>query len=245
MWALLYRLASPSNFYRLSGQAIPWFATIALLALGVGTVWGLGFAPGDYQQGDAMRIIYIHVPAAFMSMAVYSYMAFLAVLLLVWRIKIAGMLMTLCAPIGAMMTAIALFTGSLWGKPMWGTWWIWDARLTSELILLFLYLGIMALNSALSQRSDAQKAVAILVLVGVIDLPIIHYSVYWWNTLHQTSTLSVFAKPKIAPSMLMPLLLMIVGFAFYVGWSILLKARSEILTQERKSQWVKNLVMGE
>lgn len=245
MWAFLYRLASPKYFYQLSNRVIPYLGAATLILFSVGLVWGLVFAPSDYQQGDAMRIIYIHVPAAFLSMALYAYMAFLAVLLLVWRIKIAGLLMTLCASIGAIMTTIALITGSLWGKPMWGTWWIWDARLTSELILLFLYIGIMALNSAISQRDYAQKAVAILVLVGVIDLPIIHYSVYWWNTLHQTSTLSLFVKPKIASSMLMPLLIMIIGFACYAVWSILLKAQDAILILERNSKWVRQLMLGE
>src|SRR3989338_8695031 len=182
MWKLLYQLASPKSFYRLMGLWQSWLGAIALLALMSGLLWGLVIAPADYQQGDAYRIIYIHVPAAFMSMALYGLMGFLAILLLVWRIKLAGVLLSQIAKVGAMMALLALITGSLWGKPMWGTWWIWDARLTSELILFLLYAGIIATHQAIANKDNADKLVAILTLVGLIDLPIIHYSVYWWNT---------------------------------------------------------------
>jgi heme exporter protein C len=177
-----------------------------------------------------------------MSLAIYTYMTFLAILVLVWRIKVAALLMVPCARIGALMTFLALITGSLWGKPMWGTWWIWDARLTSELILLFLYLAIIALNAALTEPNKSGKLLAIFILVGFIDLPIIHYSVYWWNTLHQGQTLSVLAKPKIASSMLYPLLLMIAGFFTYFLWCLLLMARNALLLKEKRSKWVKQLI---
>jgi len=242
MWKLLYQFASPKIFYNLSGRVIPWLAVSTLLILGGGMCWGLLFAPPDYQQGDAFRIIYVHVPSAFLSMAIYAWMGFLAVLLLVWRIKMAGMLLTMCAQLGACMAFLALATGSMWGKPMWGTWWVWDARLTSELILLFLYGAILATASAYQNKEQGDKMVAILTLVGLVDLPIIHYSVYWWNTLHQGSTLSVFAKPKIHASMLYPLLMTLLGLSLYCVLVILLKARNELLLRERRQSWVRVLV---
>ena len=239
MWKLLYQLASPKFFYSFSGRLTPCLAVGALVTLLVGIVWGLAFTPPDYQQGDAFRIIYVHVPTAFLSMMLYAWMGFLAVLLLVWRIKIAGLLINIVAQIGLSMAFLALVTGSIWGKPMWGAWWVWDARLTSELILLLLYAAILATHYAIKDKEDGDKIIAILTLVGVLDLPIIHYSVYWWNTLHQGSTLSVFAKPKIDGSMLYPLLLTIVGFFLYCLWIILEKARQELLIREKRQSWVK------
>jgi len=244
MWNLLYQLASPKSFYQLSGRTIPWLAVSALLILSAGIVWGLVFAPPDYQQGDAFRIIYIHVPSAFLSMALYAWMGFLAVLLLVWRIKMAGMLLRIVAQLGACMAFLALVTGSIWGKPMWGTWWVWDARLTSELILLFLYGAILATANAWQDKDQGDKIIAILTLVGLVDLPIIHYSVYWWNTLHQGSTLSVFSKPKIDVSMLYPLLITLVGLSLYCMLVIVLRARNELLLRERRQSWVRALVEG-
>jgi heme exporter protein C len=238
MWNFLYQLASPKNFYQVCVRSAPCLFFGALVLLSLGMVWGLVFAPPDYQQGEAYRILYVHVPSAFLSVALYAWMGFLAILLLVWRIKIAGMLLHLIAQVGACMTLLALVTGSIWGKPMWGTWWVWDARLTSELILLFLYLAILATYYSVSQKEAADKMIAILTLVGVIDLPIIHYSVYWWNTLHQGATLSVFAKPKIDSSMLYPLLLTLVGFFLYALWIIMAKAGSLVLQRERKQSWV-------
>jgi len=242
MWKLLYQLASPKTFYQLSGRWTPWIAVSAFLILTLGILWGLVFAPADYQQGDAFRIIYVHVPSAFLSMALYGWMGFLAILLLVWRIKIAGVLLTICAQLGARTALLALVTGSIWGKPMWGTWWVWDARLTSELILLFLYGAILATAHAYQNKEQGDKVVAILTLVGLVDLPIIHYSVYWWNTLHQGSTLSVFAKPKIHSSMLYPLLMTLIGLSLYCLLVILLKTRNELLMRERRQSWVKVLV---
>lgn len=244
MWKLLYQLASPKSFYTLAGRLTPWLARGAWCALVIGMIWGLAFAPPDYQQGDAFRIIYVHVPSAFLSMALYGWMGFLAILLLVWRIKMAGLLLSLVAELGAWMAFLALVTGSIWGKPMWGTFWVWDARLTSELILLLLYAAILATFQAVKNKEDGDKIIAILILVGLLDLPIIHYSVYWWNTLHQGSTLSVFAKPKIAASMLYPLLLTIFGFFLYSLWFILEKARNEVLLREKRQSWVKMLFEG-
>jgi heme exporter protein C len=244
MWNFIYQLASPKSFYRISGTILPWLKCSTLALFAVGILWALIVAPADYQQGDAFRIIYLHVPAAFMSLAIYAYMAFLAVLVLVWRIKMASLLIPQCAFIGAIMTFLALVTGSIWGKPMWGTWWIWDARLTSELVLLFLYLGILGTNSAILRQSQAQKAVAILTLVGFVDIPIIHYSVYWWNTLHQGASLSLMAKPKIAAPMLYPLIVMIFGFFSYFLLSLILLARIQVLQKERKSRWVQKLIAG-
>ncbi|QMT60723.1 heme ABC transporter permease CcmC [Legionella sp. PC997] len=245
MWKLLYQLASPKLFYSFTGRLTPILAVGALVTLLVGIIWGLVFTPPDYQQGDAFRIIYVHVPSAFLSMMLYAWMGFLAVLLLVWRIKIAGLLINIVAQIGLSMAFLALVTGSIWGKPMWGAWWVWDARLTSELILLLLYAAILATHYAIKNKEDGDKIIAILTLVGIIDLPIIHYSVYWWNTLHQGSTLSVFAKPKIDGSMLYPLLITIAGFFLYCLWIILEKARQELLIREKRQAWVKVQFEGE
>lgn len=245
MWKLLYQFASPKSYYRLSGRIIPWLACIALALLLMGMIWGLVFAPPDYQQGDAFRIIYIHVPCAFLSMGLYAFMGFLSILLLVWRIKLAGIMLHVVAEVGATMAFLALITGSIWGKPMWGAWWVWDARLTSELILLLLYSSILATAYAFQNKDQGEKVVAILCLVGLVDLPIIHYSVYWWNTLHQGATLSVFSKPKIEHHMLYPLLLTLFGFAFYCSVIIISKARSELLWRERRQKWVKQLIDGQ
>ncbi len=242
MWKLLYQLASPKTFYRLSGRLIPSLSVSAGLLLFVGVLWGLVFAPPDYQQGDAFRIIYVHVPCAFLSMSLYAGMGFLALLLLVWRIKLAGLMLTVVAQTGACMAFLALVTGSIWGKPMWGTWWVWDARLTSELILLFLYAAILATGHAYQNKEQGDKIMAILTLVGLVDLPIIHYSVYWWNTLHQGSTLSVFSKPKIDASMLYPLLFTLMGFALYCVVVVLLRARNELLLRERRQTWVQAII---
>lgn len=242
MWQFLYQLASPKLFFRLTQSWLAYLGTLALICLTVGMVWGLFLAPADYQQGDAFRIIYVHVPAAFMSMALFAAMAFWALLLLVWRIKLAGMMITVSAQVGASMALLELITGSIWGKPMWGTWWIWDARLTSELILLLLYLAILALSQAVKNHEQSDQLAAILTLVGMIDLPVIHYSVYWWHTLHQGATLTLFAKPKIAPAMLYPLLLTLLGFACYCAWLIFYKAGNVLLVRERRQKWVKALV---
>lgn len=237
-----HRTASPPHFYALADKLIPWLTIIFLLLLGAGLYGGLYLAPTDYQQGDSYRIIYIHVPAAWMSLFIYVLMAIMGAIALVWRIKLAEVMLISSAPIGAGFTFIALVTGSLWGKPMWGTWWVWDARLTSELILLFLYLGVISLNGAIEDKRNAARAISILALVGVVNIPIIHYSVQWWNTLHQGPTVSKMDKPSIHISMLMPLLTMAVAFKLYYAIAVLQAAKLELLRREASSQWVKNLL---
>lgn len=205
-----HKFASPQWFYWFSGKCLPYLTVISILLFAYGLIGGLLLAPPDYQQGDGFRIIYVHVPSAFLSMLTYVAMAICVLVSLIWRIKLADIMVRSAAPLGASMTALALITGSLWGKPMWGTFWIWDARLTSELLLLFLYLAYMALYNAFANPQQASKAANILLLVGVVNIPIIHYSVYWWNTLHQGSSLTL-THSDIAPSMLYPLLAMIVA----------------------------------
>lgn len=242
MWTFLYQLASPQRFYERAQRLNPWFAVLAAVCLSVGLVWGLFFAPPDYQQGDTFRILYVHVPCAFLSMSLYALMGFLSVLLIVWRIKLAGMLICIVAEVGAMITLLALLTGCIWGKPMWGAYWVWDARLTSELILFFLFAAILATHAVYDDQEQGDRLVALLTLVGLVDLPIIHYSVYWWNTLHQGATLSLFSKPKIHVSMLPPLLLVLVGLASFCAFLILYHARQVVLVRERRQHWVRGVV---
>ena len=227
--SLLYRLASPNYFYELSGQWLPWLAVATGLLFLIGLTWGLAFAPADYQQGNGFRIIYVHVPAAALSMGVYVAMAIAGGIGLIWRIKVAAMVARSCAPIGAAFTFLALATGSLWGKPMWGTWWVWDARLTSELILLFLYLGYIGLQEAIEDRDIAARAGAVLALVGLVNIPIIHYSVQWWYTLHQEATIFNLGKPAIDPAMLWPLLVMLAAYSLLAVLVVLLGTRNEVL----------------
>ncbi len=227
--ALIYRLASPNYFYELSGQALPWLAGMTVLLFGAGLSWSLAFSPADYQQGNSFRIIYVHVPAAAFSMGVYVAMAIAGAIGLIWRIKVAAMVARSCAPIGAAFAFLALVTGSLWGKPMWGAWWVWDARLTSELILLFLYLGYIGLQEAIDDWDTAARAGAVLALVGVVNIPIIHYSVEWWYTLHQGATLFKLGKPSIAPAMLWPLLVMMAAYGLLAVTVVVMGTRNEVL----------------
>ena len=236
-----HKMASPKYFYDISGRMIPWLgAGFAMLTL-AGLYYGLVKAPPDYQQGDSYRIMFVHVPAAWMSMFIYVVMAGAGAIGLVWHIKLAEVMAISSATVGASFTFLALVTGSIWGKPMWGTWWVWDARLTSELVLLFLYLGVIALYNAIDDKRTAARAVAILALVGVVNIPIIHYSVEWWNTLHQGPTVTKFDKPSIHLSMLIPLLLMAVAFKFYYIMVVLMRARCEVLERERHTSWVKQI----
>ncbi len=242
MWLWFHKLGSPKFFYHISGKLLPWFGWSAFLLMVIGLYWGLIVAPPDYQQGDSYRIMFIHVPAAWMSMFVYMVMAVAGAIALIWKMKLAEVVSMHCAPLGASFTALALASGMLWGKPMWGAYWVWDARLTSELILLFLYLGVIALYAAIEDRRTASRAGAILSLVGVVNLPIIHYSVIWWNTLHQGPTVSKFSSPSIDSSMLIALLIMTAAFMLYFPAVLLLRARTEVLERERHSNWVKELV---
>ncbi len=242
MWQFFHRLASPKYFYDISGRLIPWFGGAALLLMVTGLYLGLFVAPPDYQQGESYRIMFIHVPSAWMSLFIYVVMATAGAIGLIWKIKLADVIAASSAPLGASFTFLALVTGSLWGKPMWGTYWVWDARLTSELILLFLYLGFMALQSAIEDKRTAARAGAVLALVGVVNIPIIHFSVEWWNTLHQGPTVTKFGAPSIAISMLIPLLVMAVAFMLYYATTVLMRARGEVLDRERSSSWVQELV---
>ncbi len=244
MWLYFYQFASPKIFYHRVQRCLPILWIAAVLCLVIGVVWGLIFAPADAQQKDAFRILYVHVPAAFLSMGLYTFMGCLSLLFLIWRIKLAGLLLKVVAEIGCLMTFLALVTGSIWGKPMWGTWWIWDARLTSEFILLMLYAAILAVHHAYPEGEQADKLAALLVIVGLVDLPIIHYSVVWWNTLHQGQTFSLFSKSHMDARMLPPLLWMLLGFSFYSAAMILTRAKDMLLWRERRQHWVKAFVEG-
>ncbi len=237
-----HQLGSPQYFYGFAGALAPWLLAIAAILTVWGMYGGLVTAPMDYQQGDSYRIIFIHVPAAWMSMFVYMVMAATGLVALVWRIKMAEIMAIASAPVGAAFTLLALVTGSLWGKPMWGTWWEWDARLTSELFLLFLYLGIMGLYAAIEDRRKAARAAALLALVGVVNIPIIHFSVNWWNTLHQGSTVKIVGESAIHGSMLVPLIVMTFATKFYYGAATLIRAQNLILEHERKKSWVNRLL---
>ena len=241
------KYASPVLFYPLAGKWIPWLTGATILCLGVGLYLGLFVAPTDYQQGESYRIMFIHVPSAWMSMFIYMVMAGSGAVALVWKTKISEILASACAPLGASFTLLALVTGSLWGKPMWGTYWAWDARLTSELILLFLYLGFMALEASIDDPRRAARAAAVLALVGVVNIPIIHFSVEWWNTLHQPASVTSVERvgaPAIHGSMLTPLLLMFVGFKLYFFTLVLVRMRSGILLREKHSRWVADLIQA-
>lgn len=241
-WLWLHKFGSPAYFYAFAERWATKCGVIALLLFVIGLYYGLIVAPADYQMGDSYRILFIHAPNAWMSMFVYVVMAMAATCGLVWRMKLGHAVARACAPLGASFTFCALLTGSLWGKPTWGTYWVWDARLTSELVLLFLYFGYMALISAITDRRSASRAAALLALVGLVNIPIIHYSVTWWNTLHQGSTVMKLGRPTIDIEMLIPLLIMFAAINFYFVACLLNRVRCELLTQERQTQWVKQLV---
>ena len=236
---------SPPHFYRIAGLWLPWLTGIFAILVITGLYGGLVVAPTDYQQGESYRIIFVHVPASWMSLFIYMVMAFCGIVVLVWRMKLAEVVLMSAAPIGASFTFLALVTGSLWGKPMWGTYWVWDARLTSELILLFLYLGVIGLYGAIDDKRVAGRAVAILAIVGVVNIPIIHYSVEWWNSLHQGATITKFDKPSMPMSMLWPLLVMALAFKVYFILSLFQRVRAELLHRERNSRWVEELVQSD
>jgi heme exporter protein C len=241
-WTWFHRLASPPHVYAFAQRWTKWFGALAALAMAVALYGGLVLAPADYQQKDAFRMVYVHAPSAWLSLMVYSTMAVAAAVALIWRMKVAHAAAAACAPIGAWFTVVALGTGMLWGKPMWGAYWVWDPRLTFELVLLFLYLGYMGLRAGIEDQSKADKASAVLAVVGVVNVPLVKYSVEWWNSLHQTPTVMKMGKPSMDLDMLWPLLLMFVAFALYFAAVLLTRLRAELLRRERNASWIKSVV---
>ena len=227
-----HAFANPQRFLRLARAVLPWSAAAPALLLAFGLYLALFASPPDYQQGEAVRIMYVHVPAAWMALFVYSVMAAASAAALVWRHPLADIAAQAASPIGASFTFVALVTGSLWGKPMWGTWWVWDARLTSVLVLFFLYLGHIALSRAFDDPTRGSRAAALLAVVGFVNVPIIHFSVVWWNTLHQPSSVFRMGGPTIAPAMLVPLLVMALGFTCYFVTVLLLRVRMELAARK-------------
>ena len=245
MWKWFHQLASPPHFYRISAILSPWLAVPGLALIGYGVYCGLFVVPMDYQQGDAFRIIYVHVPAAYLSLMAYMIMASAGAIGLIWRIKLSHAVAAAAAPIGAAFTFLALCTGSIWGRPMWGTWWEWgDPRMMSELILLFLYFGYMALRSAIDDTTKADKASAVLALVGIVNVVIVHFSVEWWSSLHQGQTLMKKGGPGMDNDMLYPLLANIFGFTLLFGSLLLRRIRTEVLYRERRTRWVREMVLS-
>ncbi len=235
-----HRMGSPRWFFDLSRPWLVGFLAVGVTLLGVGTVWGLGFAPPDYQQGDSYRIIYIHVPSAHLAEALYVAMGVAGIVVLVWRMKLADMFIAVTAPVGMAITGIALLTGAIWGRPTWGAWWVWDARTTSVLVLFFLYLGIVALRQAIPRADQAGRAVAVLAIVGTVNVPIIKYSVDWWLTLHQPASITFTAAPAMPPSMWVPLLINFLGFYSLVAAFVVAGLRNEVLLREADAQWVRD-----
>src|SRR5690554_5884306 len=236
-----FKYSSPKMFYPLAGKLIPWFAAAAAILAVIGMYVGFFMAPTDAQQGEGYRIIFLHVPVAWMSMFIYLVMAFWAGVGLVYNSKLSAMMASALAPTGAMFTFLSLWTGALWGKPMWGTWWVWDARLTSQLILLFLYLAFLALQSAVEDRRRADRASAVLALVGVVNIPIIYFSVQWWSTLHQGASVSLTRAPSMATVMLAGMLVMALAAWMYTITVALMRVRNIILTREHHAGWLNEL----
>lgn len=242
MWTWFHKLASPPHFYRIATLLEPWLLWPALLLLVIGLYGGLYLAPPDYLQGEGFRIIYVHVPSAFSAMFTYTLMAVASAIGLIWRIKLAFSIAAATAPIGAVFAFLALLTGAIWGQPMWGSWWEWDPRLTSTLILFFLFLGYIFLRQAMRDSRQADRASGILAVVGVVNVPIIHYSVEWWNSIHQGPSLAKLEAPSIAADMLWPLLVMIAGYQLLFFAILLTGARSKVLEREKHARWVNDLM---
>jgi heme exporter protein C len=239
-----HQTGSPANFDRFAARWTPWSFALAFIGLAIGIYGALFGVPADYQQGENFRILYIHVPCAWMSLFIFVVMAIQSFIALVWRIKICEILAMACAPVGAAFTLITLVTGSIWGKPTWGTWWTWDPRLTSELVLLFLYVGVMGLYGAIEDRRAAARAAGFLALLGLINIPIVHFSVQWWNTLHQGSTIKLIGPSTMDASMMWPLIATtLASKAWFVG-SLLQRARAMNLEQESAKDWARASVQA-
>jgi heme exporter protein C len=240
-----FKFSSPLTFYPLAGAMVPWFVAVSVV-FGLAGLWlGLLVAPTDFQQGEGYRIIFVHVPASWMSMFIYLIMAFWSVLGLTFNTRLSGMMASALAPTGAMFAFLSLLTGALWGKPMWGAWWVWDARLTSELILLFLYIGFIALTSAIDDPRRADRAGALLALVGTVNIPIIYFSVKWWNTLHQGASVSLTKSPSMASTMLIGMLCMAMCFWMYSIAVALIRVRAIMLEREGHTEWAKAILAEE
>ena len=244
MWTWFHQLASPPHFYRIAGTLSTWLLWPSVILMAIGAYGGLVLAPPDYQQGDAFRIIYVHVPSAYLSTMIYALMAVASAIGLIWRIKLAHAVAASAAPVGASFTALALASGALWGKPMWGTYWAWDPRLTSELILLFIYFGYISLRASFEDVNKADRASGVLAVVGVVNLPIIHYSVIWWSSLHQGPSIKKLDNPSIAGDMLWPLLTMILAFTLFFAAILLFRVKAEVLEREKNSRWVRDMFSG-
>ncbi len=238
----LFTFASPVRFYGLTGALLPWLWAACIVLSAAGLYMGFFVAPTDATQGESYRVIFVHVPAAWMSMVLYLVMAFWAAIGWAFNARLASMVARAIAPTGAMFTFLALWTGAFWGKPTWGAWWVWDARLTSELILLFLYLGFLALVNAIDDTRRADQAGALLAVVGAVNVPIIYFSVKWWNTLHQGATISMTAAPKMAQTMLTAMLLMTFAFWAYAFAVVFMRARAIVIEREQHTEWVSELV---
>jgi heme exporter protein C len=241
-WTWFHRLASPPHIYRVAGTLTPWFAWPAGLLIVSALYAGLFLAPPDYQQGEGFRMIYVHAPSAWLSVMIYGVMATAAAVGLIWRMKVAHAAAASCAAIGASFTFVSLVTGMLWGKPMWGTYWVWDPRLTAQLVLLILYLGYMALRSGIDDLGRADRSSAVLAIIGVVNLPIIRYSVEWWNSIHQAPSVMKMERPSMPFDMLAPLLMMLLGFTLLFAAVMLVRLRAEVLRRERGASWVKEVV---
>jgi heme exporter protein C len=240
--AFIHKFSSPKSFVVLTAKLYPYFICIGLCLISLGWIWGLLFAPEDAVQGNSYRIIFLHVPSVIYAELIYFFMAVCALMHLVWRVKLAAYLIKSAAPIGAMITFIGLFSGSIWGIPTWGTWWQWDARITSTLILFIMYLGILTLHGSFSNLEKADRLMSILVVIGVINIPIIKKSVDWWSTLHQPASISVSSGSSIDPSMLYPLLISVIGLGFVLISLGILSSRSYIYTREKNKKWVSEYV---
>lgn len=243
-WQGFLLTVSPPNFFRIFTPWVKWLGLLAAALLLIGSLWGLAFAPPDYLQGNSYRIIFIHVPMSGLAISIYLVMAVLSAIFLVWKIKTAKYVAQAIAPIGFWCCVLSLVTGSIWAKPTWGTYWVWDARLTSMLILAFLYAGVMAIFAAFNHTQNQGKAAAILSVIGAVNLPIIKYSVEWWNTLHQGATFTITEAPKMPASMWLPLLVMLVGFYMAAAALAIYKTNTIILQQEQTKNWVQKLING-
>ncbi|MCB5197136.1 heme ABC transporter permease CcmC [Deefgea salmonis] len=241
-WLNIFHFASPYQFYPLAGRLIPLFATLAVLLAMAGLWLGFAIAPADAQQGEGYRIIFLHVPTSWMAMLIYVAMAFWSVMHLILRTRLSAMMAQALAPTGALMAFLSLFTGALWGKPMWGTWWVWDARLTSMLLLFFLYLGFIALTRSIDEPDRADKAGSVLAIVGVFNVPVIYFSVKWWNTLHQGASISMEKGSTMASTMLIAMLLMSLAAWMYSITTTLSRVRNLILQREARTRWVQELL---